>query len=64
MKYYFTIIENFFTFKIEYNINVTENTIEETININLPIEGAIACGDFLGIEGGDNVVLYKNKVLK
>lgn len=43
---------------------VTLEEEEETININLPIEGAIACGDFLGIEGGDNVVLYKNKVLK
>lgn len=37
---------------------------EETVNISVPIQNAIVCGDFLGIGKDDNVLIYRKRVWK
>ena len=37
---------------------------EKSVDIEVPIEGVIACGAFLGIKDEDNVIMYRNKVWK
>lgn len=44
--------------------NVVLKDEEEKLSIRVPLKGIIACGDFLGIDEGENMIVYRNEVWK
>jgi len=44
--------------------NVVLQDEEDKLCIRVPLKGIIACGDFLGIDDEENMVVYRNEVWK